>query len=184
MKKIVIGIVIVVVLALIYTWSTYNRLVTLNIAADTQWKQVETNYQRRFDLIPNLVESVKGAMKQEQAIFGELAAARTKYSGATTPNAKAAAAGEVETALGRLLAVVENYPVLRSTDTVQTLMSQLEGTENRISVERMRFNQTIQAYNIKTMRFPSAVVANIFGFNEREYFNSTPGAENAPKVSL
>ena len=184
MKKIVIGIVIVVVLALIYTWSTYNRLVTLNIAADTQWKQVETNYQRRFDLIPNLVESVKGAMKQEQAIFGELAAARTKYSGATTPNAKAAAAGEVETALGRLLAVVENYPVLRSTDTVQTLMSQLEGTENRISVERMRFNQTIQAYNIKTMRFPSAVVANIFGFNEREYFNSTPGAENAPKVNF
>lgn len=184
MKKVLIGIVIVIVLAVIYGFSTYNSLVTLNVAADTQWKQVETQYQRRFDLIPNLVESVKGIMKQEQAVFTGIADARTKYSGAVTPEDKAAAANQVESALGRLLVITENYPELKSSETVQTLMSQLEGTENRISVERNRYNEAIQGYNLKVMRFPSSIIASMTGFHAREYFNSTPGSEVAPKVNF
>lgn len=182
MKKVLIGIAIIIVLAVLYGFVTYNSLVTLNVSADTQWKQVETDYQRRFDLIPNLVESVKGVMKQEQAVFIAIADARTKYSGAVTPNDKAAAATQVESALGRLLVITENYPQLKSSDTVQTLMSQIEGTENRISIERMRYNQTIQAYNLKVMRIPSSIIAGMTGFHTREYFNSQSGAEIAPKV--
>src|SRR5882724_9683489 len=163
MKKLFIGIAVVVVLILLYGFATYNSLVTLNIAADTQWKQVETDYQRRFDLIPNLVESVKGIMKQEQAVFTAIADARTKYAGATTPDQKAAAATQVEGALGRLLVITENYPQLKSSDTVQTLMSQLEGTENRISIERMRFNTSVQAYNLKVMKIPSSIIAAMTG---------------------
>jgi len=184
MKKLFIGIAVVVVLILLYGFATYNSLVTLNIAADTQWKQVETDYQRRFDLIPNLVESVKGIMKQEQAVFTAIADARTKYAGATTPDQKAAAATQVEGALGRLLVITENYPQLKSSDTVQTLMSQLEGTENRISIERMRFNTSVQAYNLKVMKIPSSIIAAMTGFHERAYFNATAGAENAPQVKF
>lgn len=184
MKKTLIGILIVIVLIVIYGFSTYNSLVTLNVGADTQWKQVETNYQRRFDLIPNLVESVKGIMKQEQTIFTAIADARTRYSGATTPSDRAAAANQVESALGRLLVITENYPQLKSSETVQTLMSQIEGTENRISVERMRYNQSVQAYNLKVMRIPSSIIASMTGFENREYFAAQAGAENAPKVSF
>ncbi len=184
MKKIVIGVIIVLVLAVIYAFTTYNSLVRLNISADTQWKQVEVDYQRRFDLIPNLVESVKGIMKQEQTIFTAIADARTKYAGASTPNEKAAAAGQVESALGRLLVITENYPQLKSSETVQTLMSQLEGSENRISVERSRYNDTVKAYNLKVMTVPSSIIASMFGFSQREYFNAVAGAENVPKVSF
>lgn len=184
MKKFIIGLVIVLVLLVAYGFMTYNGLVTLNVAADTQWKQVETNYQRRFDLIPNLVASVKGLMQQEQKVFGDLADARTRYAGATTPDAKAAAAGQVEGALGRLLVVMENYPTLQSSATVQTLMSQLEGTENRISVERMRYNEAVQAYNLKVMRLPSSLVAGLTGFTQRAYFEAAAGAETAPQVQL
>ncbi len=183
-KKILIGIAVVVVLVLVYSFSTYNSLVTLGVDADAQWKQVETNYQRRFDLIPNLVESVKGAMGQEKDVFTAIADARTKYSGATTANEKAVAAGQVESALGRLLAVVENYPVLKSTDVVVTLMSQLEGTENRINVERMRFNEAVKVYNLKVMRLPSSIIAAIFGFDEKAYFEAVKGAEVAPAVKF
>ncbi len=184
MKRTTIGIIIVAVLIVLYGFATYNSLVTLNVNADTQWKQVETQYQRRFDLIPNLVESVKGVMKQEQTVFTALAEARTHYAGAATPDAKARAAGEVESALGRLLVITENYPQLKSSDTVQTLMSQIEGTENRISVERSRFNQTVQAYNLKVMRIPSSIIASIFGFKTRAYFEAAKGAENAPQVKF
>ncbi len=184
MKKTLIAIIAVVIIVVLYGMSTYNGLVTLNVAADTQWKQVETQYQRRFDLIPNLVESVKGIMKQETAVFTAIADARTKYSGAVTPDQKAAAATQVESALGRLLVITENYPTLKSSDTVTSLMSQLEGTENRISVERMRFNQSVQDYNLKVMRFPSSIVASLFGFAERQYFNAAPGTETAPAVKF
>ncbi len=183
-KKILIVILAIVVIAGLYGMSTYNGLVTLNVASDTQWKQVETQYQRRFDLIPNLVESVKGTMKQETAVFTAIADARTKYSGAVTPNEKAAAATQVESALGRLLVITENYPTLKSSDTVTSLMSQLEGTENRISVERMRYNESVQSYNLKVMRFPSSIVASVFGFGERQYFNAAPGTETAPAVKF
>lgn len=184
MKKILIGIVIVLVLIAIYAFGTYNSLVTSNVAADTQWKQVETNYQRRFDLIPNLVNSVKGIMEQEKDVFTAIANARAHYAGATTVDEKARAAGEVESALGRLLVITENYPQLRSSEAVQSLMAELVGTENRINVERMRFNEAIQAYNLKVMRFPSSVFASMFGFKERAYFEASAGAENAPQVQF
>ncbi|MFA6602122.1 MAG: LemA family protein [Candidatus Paceibacterota bacterium] len=184
MKKTLWIILAVVIVLGIYATVTYNGLVSLNVSADTQWKQVETQYQRRFDLIPNLVESAKGVMKQEQAVFTAIADARTKYSGAVTPNEKAAAATQVEGALGRLLVITENYPVLKSSDTVQSLMTQLEGTENRVSVERMRFNTSVQNYNLKVMRFPSSLVASMFGFGERTYFEAISGAENAPEVEF
>ena len=184
MKKVLISIGVIVVLVLIYGFSTYNSLVTLNVASDAQWKQVETQYQRRFDLIPNLVESTKGVMKQEQAVFTAIADARTHYAGATTPDQKAVAASQVESALGRLLVITENYPQLKSSDAVQALMVSLEGTENRVSVERMRYNESVQAYNLKVMRVPSSIIASMFGFGQRQYFNATAGAEQAPQVKF
>ena len=184
MKKIIIGIVIVVVLVVLYGLSTYNGLVTLNENADAQWKQVETLYQRRFDLIPNLVESVKGVMKLEQAVFTAIADARTRYAGAVTPDEKAKAASQVESALGRLLVITENYPQLKSSDAMTTFMSQQEGTENRISVERMRFNDSVKVYNLKVMRIPSSIIASITGFAERSYFEATAGSEVAPAVKF
>lgn len=183
-KKVLIGVGIVLVLIVLYVFSTYNSLVTLNVNADTQWKQVEVDYQRRFDLIPNLVESVKGVMKQEKEVFTAIADARTKYSGASTVDAKAAAAGQMESALGRLLVITENYPQLKSSDTVQTLMSQLEGTENRITVARTRFNDTVKEYNLKVMRVPSSIIASMFGFKEKAYFEAVKGSEVAPAVKF
>lgn len=184
MKKIGYIILAVAVLVVLYGWMSYNRLVTLNETATTQWAQVETQYQRRFDLIPNLVESVKGIMNQEKEVFGALAAARTQYAGAKTQSDKASAAQSVESALGRLLVIVENYPTLKSSETVQTLMAQLEGTENRIAVARKDYNDTIRTYNLSTKRFPSSVVAAIFGFDEKVYFESDKAAAVAPKVDL
>lgn len=184
MKKstmIILGIIVVVA---IYAWSSYNGLVSQNEAADAQWAKVETQYQRRFDLIPNLVASVKGVLAQEQKIFADIADARTKYSGASSPNEKAAAAGQVESALGRLLVIMENYPVLNSYQSVQDLMSQLEGSENRVSVERSRFNDEIRAYNLNVKTFPKSLMAKLFGFGERAYFEAATGAEVAPKVEL
>ncbi|MFZ3020006.1 MAG: LemA family protein [Minisyncoccia bacterium] len=177
-------IIIVVVLVIGYGLLTYNSFITLNENIKGQWAQVETQYQRRLDLIPNLVNSVKGIMTQEQKIFSELANARAQYSGARTVDEKAAAASQVETSLGRLIAVVENYPTLASANTVQTLMSQLEGTENRVSVERSRFNDSVRSFNTKAQRFPSSMIAKIFGFSVHSYFESASGAETAPKVDL
>ncbi len=178
---IVVGVIVVVAL---YIWSSYNNLVSLNTSADTQWAQVESQYQRRLDLIPNLVNSVKGIMAQEQKVFGDIADARARYSGATTPDQKAAAATQVESSLGRLIAVVESYPQLASSQNVTDLMTSLEGTENRISVERMRYNQLIQSYNLATTRFPSNIMALMFGYKARAYFQAAPGSENAPTVNL
>lgn len=178
---IVLGVVVVVGL---YALGAYNSFVASNEAIDGQWAQVEAQYQRRFDLIPNLVASVQGIMKQEREVFGKLADARAQYAGATTINDKAKAATVVEGAFGRLLAVMENYPQLRSVENVQTLMVQLEGTENRISVERTRYNDAVRAYNVGVKRFPARMLASWFGFGEREYFEAAKGAEDAPKVEL
>lgn len=184
MKK-TIAIIVIVVLAVVwYGFSTYNTLVTLSVNADAQWKQVGVDYQRRFDLIPNLVESVKGVMTQEKDVFTAIADARTRYSGATTVDERAKAAGQVESALGRLLVITENYPQLKSSETVQTLMSEIEGSENRIGVERMRFNEAVKAYNLKVMRLPSSIVASLTGFETREYFEAAAGAEKAPQVKF
>ena len=184
MKKPLIIILVIVAVLAIYAGVTYNHLVSSGESVTTQWAQVETQYQRRFDLIPNLVNAVKGAMKQEKAVFDAIAEARTRYAGATTPDAKAQAAGDVETSFARLLVVMENYPQLKSIDTVQTLMAQIEGTENRVSVERTRYNDSVKAYNLITKRFPSSVIASMFGFDSKAYFQSAEEAASAPKVEF
>jgi LemA protein len=184
MKKGIIILLIVVVVLGGYIWTTYNKLITSNEGVENKWAQVETQYQRRFDLIPNLVNAVKGVMNQETEIFLGIADARTKYSGATSVNEKAAAAGQVESALGRLLVVMENYPNLKSADNVTDLMTQLEGSENRISVERKRFNDAVKGYNLMTKRIPAKWVAGMFDFEEKSYFESAEGSEEAPEVNF
>lgn len=174
----------VVAVVVIYAWSGYNSFVKQNEAIDGQWAQVETQYQRRFDLIPSLVESVKGAMKQEQEVFGKLADARSRYAGAGNAEQKAQAAGEVESALGRLLVVMEAYPQLKSVEAVQTFMSQLEGSENRVSVERGRYNDSVKVFNASVKTFPNNVLAGVFGFGARTYFEAEVGSEKAPEVKF
>ncbi len=184
MKKTLLILVILVVIIGAMFLTTYNKLVTTNEKVTNQWAQVESQYQRRFDLIPNLVESVKGIMKQEQEIFGKIAEARTKYAGAATSDQKAEAATELDGSLARLLVIMENYPQLKSAENVQTLMTQLEGTENRISVERQRYNDEVRILNTTIKTFPTNIFASMFGFSERSYFESVDGSENAPKVEL
>ena len=178
---IVLGIVIV-----LGSWSVsnYNSLVASNESVNNQWSQVEAQYQRRFDLIPNLVASVQGVMKQEATIFTAIANARQGYAGARTADEKAEAAGRLEGALGRLLVITENYPVLKSNENVQSLMAQLEGTENRISVERMRYNDMVKDYNIKVKTFPTVLFAKMFNFVTKKAFEAESGASSAPKVNL
>jgi LemA protein len=182
-----IGIAVIVLLVLgVVGWfmGTYNSLVSKDQAVEAQWGQVETQYQRRFDLIPNLVNSVKGLMAQEQAIFNAIAEARTKYGAAATVNEKAEAASQVESALGRLLVVMENYPEIRSTEAVINLMDELAGTENRISVERRRYNELVQQYNTSIKTVPTNFIAGMFGFGPKAYFESVSGADAVPKVEL
>lgn len=177
-------VVAVVAVVVFFVWFSYNGFVVKNEAVDGQWAQVETQYQRRMDLIPNLVAAVQGGMKQETAVFSAIADARTKYGSAKTVDEKAAAATGVESAFSRLLVVMENYPQLKSLDTVHGLMVQLEGTENRVSVERGRFNDAVKDFNMSAKRFPGNVIAHMFGFKERAYFEAAKGAEVAPKVNF
>lgn len=179
-------VIIIGIVAIIALWfgGAYNGMVRSSETVDTAWAQVETQYQRRFDLIPNLVSTVQGTMKQEKDIFVAIANARQGYAGAKTVNEKVAAATQVESALGRLLMVIENYPQLKSIDAAQTLMAQLEGTENRVSVERGRFNETVRDYNVRVKTFPNRIVASMFGFVPRVMFEAQAGAAVAPKVSF
>ncbi len=174
----------VVILFLVMIGGYYNSFVTKNAAIDGQWAQVETQYQRRLDLIPNLVSSTQGFMKQEKAIFTDIANARTQYGGAKTIDEKANAATGIESALGRLLVIMENYPALKSDATVAKLMDELAGTENRISVERRRYNEQVLDYNTMVVRLPGNIVARLFGFSQHAYFQSSEGADQAPKVEL
>lgn len=179
-----IGLVVVVVILGGWLASVYNSMVTLNEDVDAQWAQVETVYQRRFDLVPNLASTVKGFFEQERAIFEEITDARAAYSGAATPVDQVAAANSFESALGRLLVIVEDNPEIKSDTTVQSLIAELEGTENRISVERQRYNDRVRDFNVKVKRFPGNFVAMIFGFDEREFFEGAEGSELAPDVDL
>lgn len=174
----------VLVILVLYVGSLYNGLVVNNEAVDTQWAQVESQYQRRLDLVPNLVSSVQGVMKQEQTVLLALADARTKYGNAGTPNERASALGEFDTALSRLLVVMENYPQLRSVEAVTLMMAELSGTENRISVERMRYNEAVRDYNVRVKTFPRVMFASLFGFGPRTMFEAEQGAAEAPEVNL
>lgn len=174
----------IVVVVVLWGVSGYNSFVTQNEQITSQWAQVQNQYQRRFDLIPNIVETVKGVAKQEQTVFGAIADARTRYSGAVTPDQKAAAATQVESALGRLLIIAENYPVLQSSQAYRDLIVELEGTENRISVERMKYNDTVRNYNTSVKRFPTSLIARIGGFPEHAYFDAPVAAQTVPKVNF
>lgn len=175
--------------------SAYNGLVSLDQAVQAQWAQVENVYQRRADLVPNLVETVKGAAAFEKDTFTAVTEARSRVGQinaagiANDPQAFAKfqqAQDGLSSALSRLMVVVEKYPDLKATQNFRDLQAQLEGTENRIAVERMRFNETAQAFNTKRMSFPTVMIAGFFGsrFNEKVYFKAQAGAETAPKVSF
>jgi LemA protein len=163
---------------------SYNTFVGQEESIKTQWAQVENQLQRRNDLIPNLVETTKGVAQQERDVFGQIAESRAKLAGARTPQETIQAANEQSSALARLLVVMENYPQLRSNETFNRLMDELAGTENRIAVERMRYNERVQEYNTARRRFPSNVTASIFGFEEYPLFNAPPEAERVPKVNF
>jgi LemA protein len=163
---------------------SYNRFVSQEEGIRTQWAQVENQLQRRNDLIPNLVESVKGITQQERDVFGQIAESRAKLAGARTPEETIAAANQQSAALARLLVIVENYPQLRSSESFNRLMDELAGTENRIAVERMRYNERVQEYNISRRQFPSNITASVFGFKEHPLFNAPPEAERVPRVDF
>jgi LemA protein len=175
---------VIVVAAIGLSGCSYNTFVSQEEAIKAQWAQVENQLQRRNDLIPNLVESVKGIAQQERDVFGQIADSRAKLAGAQTPEERIAAANEQSSALARLLVVVENYPQLRSNEQFARLMDELSGTENRLAVERMRYNERVQAYNTSRRRFPSNITAGIFGFEEYPLFNAPPEAERLPKVDF
>lgn len=183
-KAILLGLGALVVVVGMWVVGTYNGLVSSSQAIEGQWAQVQTQYQRRFDLIPNLVESTKGVLTQEQEVFGQIAEARQGYAGAATTEEQVQAAGALDSALSRLLVIVENYPELKSNQTVQDLMTELAGTENRISVERMRFNDAVRSYNTKVKTIPTSLVAGMFGFAEKPFFEAAATAQEAPAVDL
>lgn len=194
-KWILGGIVALVLVAGLAGVGTYNSLVTLDQGVQAQWAQVENVYQRRADLIPNLVETVKGAAAFEKDTFTAVTEARAKVGQvnagdiANNPEAFARfqqAQDGLSSALSRLMVVMEKYPDLKATQNFRDLQVQLEGTENRIAVERKRFTETAQAFNTKRMSFPTVVIAGFFGsrFNEKPYFKAQPGAETAPAVTF
>ncbi len=182
-------VLIVIVLLLFFVGSAFvsrrNEMVVKREAVNSAWSQVDVVLQRRADLIPNLVETVKGIAGQEQKVFGDIAAARAALIGAKTPADKIAANGQLDGALGRLLVVVENYPQLRSNENFLRLQDELAGTENRIAIERKRYNDTLQDYNTYIGLFPNNIVASLSGFTRNDaYFKAEEGSRQAPKVDF
>lgn len=188
MKALVVVVVVIVILALIFGGTFVgrrNEMVRKNETVKTAWSQVDVVLQRRADLIPNLVETVKGFAAQEQQVFGDIAAARSALLSARSPEERIAANNRLDGALGRLLAVVENYPQLRSNENFLRLQDELAGTENRIAVERRRYNETVQDYNTYIGLFPNNVIAGMSGFSRNNaYFEAAPGSREAPKVQF
>lgn len=194
MKKRVIIIVVIALVAGLAFWlaGKYNAMITAEENVTTAWSQVENQYQRRSDLIPNLVATVKGYAEHERQVFENVTEARAKATQMTlsedaTPEqmmAFQAAQGELTQALGRLLALAENYPDLKANENFRDLQAQLEGTENRIAVARNAFNEAAKAYNILIRKFPNNIVAGIFGFGQKAYFEADEGADKVPVVEF
>jgi LemA protein len=174
----------VIAVAVVSSGCSYNRFVSEEEAVKAQWAQVENQLQRRNDLIPNLVETTKGFAQQERDVFQAIADSRAKLAGAQTTEQKIQAANEQSSALARLLVVVENYPLLKSNETFARLMDELAGTENRIAVERMRYNERVQQYNTSRRSFPANITATVFGFDEYPLFQAPESAKVAPKVDF
>lgn len=191
--KVCIAIVAVIVLLVGCGASQYNGLVSADEALTTKWSNVETQYQRRADLIPNLVNTVKGYASHEQNTLKEVVEARSKATQITVDPADLtpekmkeyqAAQGQLSAALGKLLAITENYPQLKANENFMELQAQLEGTENRIAVSRRDYNEAVQSYNLKVRRFPSNIFAGIFGFSAKSKFEADEASKNAPKVEF
>jgi len=187
LKKVLgpIGIIIIilVLLALLFI-PKYNSLVTAEESVDSKWAQVENQLQRRYDLIPNLVESVKGYAKHEQDIIASISEARSQMGNARSPEEQALANDALNGALSRLLVVVENYPNLKADANFRQLMDELAGTENRLAVAREDYNNEVQTFNKNVKRFPGNLIAGMFGFEQKEYFKATAGSEKAPSIDF
>ncbi|HOJ52856.1 MAG TPA: LemA family protein [Syntrophales bacterium] len=186
-KALIIALVVLAVLIFSlygFVKGTYNRFVVLDEGVKSAWAQVENQLQRRYDLIPNLVETVKGYAKQERDVLVEVTNARAKVGGAQTVPDKIRANNELTSALSRLLVVVERYPELKSNQNFLRLQDELAGTENRIAVERRRYNEAVQAYNIAIRSFPANILAGMFGFEKATFFEAPPAAKEAPKVKF
>jgi LemA protein len=185
MKWLLIVVAVVVLVGIIAIGSLvggYNNLVQLDTQVDNSWAQVENQLQRRNDLVPNLVETVKGITEQEREVFGAIADARARMAGAKSQQEVMGAARMMDGALGRLFVVVENYPQLRSSENFMRLQDELAGTENRIATERRRYNESVRSYNATIRTFPTMLYAGAFGFEGREFFEATEGAEQVPEV--
>ena len=187
--KIALGILVVLLVIALLLGSSFvgrrNQMAIKREAVSAAWAQVDVVLQRRADLIPNLVETVKGIAVQEQIVFGDIAKARSALIGARSPAEKIAANGQLDSALGRLLVVVENYPQLKSNENFLRLQDELAGTENRIAVERQRYNASVQDYNTFISLFPNSLVASFGGFTRNDaYFKTDEGARQAPKVNF
>ena len=191
---IVVAFLALIVLALVM-WGTkvYNGMVTMQESVTSQWGNVQTSYQRRSDLIPNFVNTVKGAANFEQTTLTQVIEARAKATSVTIDPSKMtaenlqqfqAAQGQVSSALGRLMVVMEQYPELKATQNFRDLQTELEGTENRISVERRKFNEVALTYNTYIRKFPQSMLAGMFGFQTKPYFEAAAGAEKAPEVKF
>ncbi|MGE7673527.1 LemA family protein [Lysinibacillus sp. NPDC094403] len=187
MKKIFgpIGIIVIilVVLALLFI-PKYNSLVTAEESVVSKWAQVENQLQRRYDLIPNLVESVKGYANHEKEVIASITEARAQMGSAHSPKEQAVANDALNGALSRLLVVVENYPNLKADANFRQLMDELAGTENRLAVAREDYNNEVQAFNKTVKRFPGNLIAGMFGFEQKEYFKAAAGAEKAPSIDF
>ncbi|OGB89668.1 LemA family protein [candidate division WOR-1 bacterium RIFCSPHIGHO2_01_FULL_53_15] len=180
-----VGILVVVLLIGFWTVGIYNGLVGKDQNVKQNWAQIENQLQRRYDLIPNLVETVKGYAKHEKELFENVAAARSAWAGAKTTGQRVAAANQIEGFLGRLIAVAENYPVLRASENFRGLQDELAGTENRVAVARMRYNDAVQAYNTTAKTIPTVFFVNLFGFDrDKAFFESAKEAKEAPKVKF
>ena len=180
----VAGLVVLAVIVGGWLMGSYNRMVTEREGVDKAWAQVENVLQRRGDLIPNLVETVKGYAAHEKEVFESVADARGRLAGATSPQEAAAANAGMTSALGRLLAIAENYPELKANENFIRLQDELAGSENRIATERMRYNEVVRSYNTLIKRFPGNFIAGFFGFAEKEYFEATPESREVPKVKF
>jgi LemA protein len=178
------GLAFIVLVVIVWFIGTYNSLISTDQSVNEKWSQVENQYQRRADLIPNLVETVKGYAAHESKVFTEVTEARSRWASAKTPDDKIKAAGEMDSALSRLMVVVENYPQLKASENFVALQAQLEGTENRITVARMDYNTVVRDYNVKVKTIPTSIVAGVYGYNDKPFFEAEKGAENAPKVNF
>ena len=179
-----LGVTLIVLGSVLGSGCSYNTFSRQEESINAQWAQVQNQLQRRNDLIPNLVETVKGYAPHEQGVFQAVADSRARLAGARTPEETIEAANAKSSALARLLAIVENYPQLKANEQFNRLMDELSGTENRISVERMRYNERVQEYNTNRRQFPANLTAKLFGFKEHPYFQVPAEAQRAPNVSF